>query len=64
MICKFCCRSNNYCNCIWTELVNTEDLFITKNKNKFLNKSKIYKAKEDKLLKKNQDNIQNPDDIY
>lgn len=32
MLCKFCCRSNNYCNCVWTELVNTNDLFIIKNK--------------------------------
>lgn len=43
MLCKFCCRSYNYCNCVWTEIVNTNDLFITKNKKKTENTFKKYK---------------------
>ena len=40
-LCKFCFRKETYCNCIWTEYIDTQELFKNAKdieiKNKFIN---------------------------
>jgi len=40
-LCKFCFRKETYCTCIWTEYIDTQELFKNSKdieiKNKFIN---------------------------